>query len=75
MTDEHIAKWVDEMNAQQKFILERMGKWDAAAQAKHDALNACIAKTFKRNILAEPYVDAVIPMYNRAAAECTGSRP
>jgi hypothetical protein len=75
MTDEHIATWVDEMNGQQKMILERMGKWDAAAEAKHKSLNACIAKTFKRNILAEPYVDIVIPMYNRAAAECSGSRP
>lgn len=75
MTEEHITTWVAEMRSDEKLILERMGKWNAAAQAKHDAMNACIAKTFKRNILAEPYVDIVMAMYNRAAAECAGSRP
>jgi hypothetical protein len=75
MTDEHIAKWIEEQRSDQKLILTRMGKWDAAAQSKFDAMNACIAKTFKRNILAEPYVDIVIPMFNRASAECAGSRP
>lgn len=52
-----------------------MGQWDAAAQSRHAAMNACIGKTFKRNILAEPYVDIVIPMFNRASAECAGSKP
>src|SRR5690349_608503 len=75
MTDDHISKWVEEQRSDEPLILQRMGKWDAAAQSKHKAMNACVAKTFKRNILAEPYVDIVIPMYNRAAAECAGSRP
>jgi len=75
MTDDHISKWVEEQRSQEPLILQRMGKWNAAAEAKHSAMNACIAKTFKRNILAEPYVDIVIPMFNRASAECAGSRP
>jgi hypothetical protein len=72
MTDEHIAKWVEDMLDLETIVMKRVGRFD---QAKLDAFAACIRKGFKERILAEPYVDRVIPFYNLTAAACAGSRP
>jgi len=72
ITDEHIAAFVTHMMEPSRIIQERMGKFN---QAAYDAQAACLRKGFKERILAEPYVDRVVPFYNLTAAACAGSRP